>query len=174
MVGILCLKKHLLPLNCKKNIYFALVYSNLIYCIEVYANVNKSCLHSLSVKCNRLLRVLQNKPRRTRLYDWFSNFDTLPIDLLFQLYTMKLMHRCLFDSSNIPKPISNLFTRCSDVHSHNTRSKANFAIQMQFNPKSIAFYGPSMWSKLPTNFRNNASLTSFSKQYKASLLNSIL
>jgi hypothetical protein len=42
MIGIMYRNKRYLPINCKKNIYFALIYSNLIYCIEVYANTNKS------------------------------------------------------------------------------------------------------------------------------------
>ena len=34
--GILYRNKIFLPMNCKQNIYFALIHSNLTYCIEVY------------------------------------------------------------------------------------------------------------------------------------------
>ena len=95
MTGILYPNKHYLPMNCKRSIYFALIYSVLIYCVEVYANVNKSTLKPLIIKCNRLLRLLQHKSRRTPLYDLYSTFDTLPIDLLFEYHTAKFIHRCL-------------------------------------------------------------------------------
>ena len=107
MIGIMYRNKHYLPFNCKKNIYFDLIYSNLTYCIEVYANTNKSLLKPLITTCNRLLRLLQNKPRRTSLYVLYSTFNTLPIDLFFNYYTMKFIHRCLYDTSNMPTVVSN-------------------------------------------------------------------
>jgi hypothetical protein len=173
VIGILYRFKHVLPMNCKRNIYFSLIYSNLIYGVEVYANTNYIHLKPLTVKCNRLLRMLQNKSRRTHLYDLYSTFNTLPVDLLFKYYTVKFMHRCLYDTANIPKVISNWFTRGSDIHFHNTRHKNNFFIKSNLNPKSILFYGPSLWSKLPPDLQNNSNINSFLKFYKKLLLSNL-
>lgn len=171
--GILYRIKNYLPLHCKKSVYFALIHSTLIYCIEVYANVNQSTLKPLLVKCNRLLRVILNKPLRTPLYDLYSPFNILPLDLLFDLHTVKFIHRCLYDSSNVPSITSSWFVRANNVHSHNTRNSNNFFVQSNCNPKSILFYGPLMWAKLPYNFQHNPSLSSFLKYYKQHLLNSL-
>ena len=161
-------------MNCKRNIYFALAHSIIVYCIEVYANTNKKHLKPLITKCNSLLRLLQNKPRRTHIYDLYSTFNTLPIDLLFQFYTAKFVHRCLYDSLNMPHIISNWFSRGSNTHTYNTRHKNNFFIQSSICPKSILFYGPLMWSKLLPDLQNNPSLKLFMKQYKIFLLNSMI
>ena len=173
LTGILYRNKHFLPLDSKRNIYFALIYSVLTYCIEVYANIPKSSLNPLIIKCNRLLRLLQHKARRTPLYDLYSTFHTLPIDLLFQYFTAKFIHRCLYDSSNIPSVISNWFSRGTSLHTHNTRHRDNFYIQSKFNPKSISFYGPVLWAKLPVELQTNTSLRSFMKIYKEYLLSSM-
>ena len=173
LTGILYRINHFLPLNCKRNIYFGLIHSVLTYCIEVYANVNKSSLKPLIIKCSRLLRMLQFLPRRTPLYDLYSTFGTLPIDLLFEYHTLKFMNRCFYDSSNIPTISSNLFSRGTHIHTHNTRHRDNFHIQSKFNPKSILFYGPSMWAKLPIGLQQNSSLNLFLNTYKQHLLNSM-
>ena len=170
MTGILYRYGNFLPISCKRNIYFALIYSSIIYCIEVYANTTKALLNPLIIKCNRLLRLLQNKSRRTHIYDLYSTFNTLPVDLLFQYYTAKFIHRCLYNPSDMPKVVSNWFTRNSNQHPHNTRNKNNFFLQSNINPKSILFYGPSLWSKLSIELQNNPSLHSFLKHYKLSLV----
>ena len=105
--GILYRNKFFLPMNCKRNIYFALIHSNLTYCIEVYANVNKSSLHPLIIKCNRLLRSLQLKSRRTSLFELYSSFGTLPVDLLFDYHTIKFMHRNLYNCHIMPTTVQN-------------------------------------------------------------------
>jgi hypothetical protein len=174
LIGIMYRNKNWLPSYCKRNIYFALVYSNLVYGIEVYGNATLSNLEPLIKKCNNLLRVLQNKPRRTHLFELYSNFTTLPVNLLFKLFTMKLIHRCLYDVSNVPCVISNLFTRGLTIHSHNTRQKNSFILQNTVYHKSISFYGPSMWSNLPLHLQDTTSLPSFIKLYKNCLMTEII
>ena len=128
--GILCRNKALLLIKCKKDIYFALAHSNLIYCIEAYGNVNKSKLRPLITKCNRLLRLLQSKPRRNPIHDFYSSFDTIPFDLLFEFYILKFIHKCLYSSSNVPVIVRNWFTRGSALHDHNIRHSHNFTYKL--------------------------------------------
>ena len=118
------------------------------------------------IKCNGLLRILQNKPRRCHVSELYSNFNTLPVNLLFNLFTMKLIYRCLYDSINVPVIIRNLFVRGNVIHSHNTRCNNNFILQNNINQKSISFYGPSIWNKLPTSLQTSPSINSFIKSYK--------
>ena len=74
----------------------------------------------------------------------------------------------------MPKTVQNWFLRGSSVHAHNTRHKEQFAIQSKFDPNSLLFYGPSMWSKLPTPLQNDSSLISFLRSYKELLTNKLL
>ena len=170
LTGILYRVKLFLPTRCKKDIYFALIHSILIYCIEIYANVSKSILHPLIVKCNRLLRLMQSKSRRTPVPELYSTFSTIPVDKQFQFYTIKIIHKFIYDSSKLPTSIANLFTRCSSVHGHSTRNKDFIFIPSDSNPNSIKFYGPSMWSKLPISLQSDSNLYSFSRTFKQYLL----
>jgi len=116
---------------------------------------------------------LQNKPRTTHLDELYRNFDTLPVHMLFDLYSMKLIHRCIYDPGNVPTVINDLFVRGNLIHSHNTRSSSNFALLNNVNTDSLTFYGPSNWNKLPISLRNQQSLYLFMKQYKKHLQNLI-
>lgn len=173
LIGILYRQNHLFPIQCRRNIYFALVYSNLIYCIEIYANVPKASLDPLIKKCNSLLRVLQNKPRRTHTYELYTSFNTLPINLLFKLYTLKLIHRCIYDGEQVPNVIRNIFIQGSAIHTHKTRLRNNFILQNTICHKSLAFYGPSMWNSIPISLQNITSLSIFIKHCKMYLQNDI-
>ena len=170
LTGILYRINLFLPLQCKKNIYFALIHSILIYCIEIYANVRSSVLKPLIIKCNRLLRLLQSKPRRTSVIELYTTFGTLPVDKLFQYYTLKLIHKCIYDSSRLPNSINKLFMKSNTMHGHSTRNKDFLFIQSNISPYCIRFYGPAMWAKLPTYIQTDSSLTSFLRTYKGYLL----
>lgn len=173
VIGIICRNRYLLPLHCKKKIYFALIHSNLIYCIEVYANTSLTNLNKLIVKVNSLLRVLQNRPRRTHITELYSCFDTLPVDLLFKFFTLKLVHKCMFVNTNVPVVIKNLFKVGTNLHSHNTRTSKNFILQNNINPESISFYAPSLWNKLPVSLQTTQSCNIFTNQLKTQLLQQI-
>jgi len=160
IIGIIYRRSYLLPPMCKRNVYFALVYSKLVYGVEVYANTCMSYLKPLIIKCNSLLRVLQNAKRTTRNKDLYKNYNTLPVNMLFNLNLMKLMHNCLYSSSTMPKVICNLFKTGDDVHNYNTRNSKMFFIFFIsdcVSRNSIQYIGPSLWSKLPNYLRTCSS-----------------
>ena len=95
LTGILYRKKYVLGLQCRKKLYFALVYSSLIYCIEVYGNAKYKFLNPLVIKCNSLLRIIQDKTRYDHVKDLYISYNTLPVHLLYKLFLLKLMHRCI-------------------------------------------------------------------------------
>ena len=94
----------------------------------------------------------------------------MPVDLLFEINTVKLIHKCLYNSSQLLTVILKLFERGNAVRDHNTRHSSRFHIQSSCDPKSISFYGPSMWSKLPLDFQSDSSIKSFLKRYHDHLL----
>ena len=108
LVGILYRKKYLLPTHCRKKIYFALVYSSLIYCIEVYGRAKKSVINPLFIKCN-LLRILQEKPRSYSVKELYKQYNTLPVNLLYKLFILKLMYRVVYCKDYLPEVIIKLF-----------------------------------------------------------------
>src|ERR1700759_151394 len=170
LIGIIYRKKYLLPVHYRKNIYFALVYSSLIYCIEVYGRARQSVLNPLIVKCNTLLRILQDKPRSYSVKELYRNYDTLPVNLLYKLFILKLMYRVVYCRFLLPSVIVNLFSINDDFHCYNTRSRHEFNIQANSCANSISYIGPSMWFKLPRSNRELSSLSSFLHHCKLQLL----
>ena len=100
LIGIIFRKRYIIPNNCKRNIYFALAYSHLIYCIEIYGKAKVSVLNPLVTKCNALLRILQNKPRLSSTKDLYTSYNTLPIHFLYKLAILNFMHRIIYNPHN--------------------------------------------------------------------------
>ena len=90
-IGIFFKKQSFLPFRCCKNLYFSLIYTNLIYGLEVYGNTNNSVLKPLHISCNRVLRALQGKPRDCSVCSLYLNFNTLPVHQLFKYSLLSLV-----------------------------------------------------------------------------------
>ena len=78
-IGIFYKLSFKLPSNILKNLYFALIYPRILYAIEIYANTYITFLHDLIILNNRILRILQHKPRLTRSIELYSAYNTLPV-----------------------------------------------------------------------------------------------
>ena len=91
-------------------------------------------LNPLTVKCNRL-RLLQSKPWRTPLADLYAAFDTLHVSKLFRYYTLKLIHKCVYDSCSLPVVITKSFVKASMIHAHCRRHSDFLFIPSNSNHK---------------------------------------
>lgn len=103
--GMLYHKKYFFSQQCRKNIYFFLIYSSIIYGIEIYRNTTKHILNPLIIRCNYLLRLLHNKPLNYNVRQ-YVNYNSQPVDLFFKLYIVKVMHRFVYDSNSLPVAIN--------------------------------------------------------------------
>ena len=77
--GMLYKRRDLLPDDCRKQLFFALVNSRINYGIEVYGSAKWTALKSLHVACNRVLRTLQNRDRFCNVQLLYKTYDTLPV-----------------------------------------------------------------------------------------------
>ena len=166
LTGILYRKKYVIGSQCRKNLYFSLIYSSLIYCIEIYGSAKRKYLNPLIIKCNSLLRSLQDRTRFDHVKDLYITYNTLPVHLLYKLFLLKLMHRFIYCRQSLPDVISKLFCSNIDVHSYNTRSKYQFNLNYATKCNSISYNGPSMCLNLPSNIRDCPSHSGFVRLYK--------
>ena len=109
LTGILYRKKYVLRPECRKQLYLSLIYSSIIYCLEIYGNAKRKWLNPLLVKCNSLLRIIQDKTRFDPVRDLYITYNTLPVHLLYKLFLLKLMHRFIYCRQSLPIVISKLF-----------------------------------------------------------------
>jgi len=84
----------MLPIKVLKQVCFAFVHSRLLYAAEIYANTHKCYLDKLTKLNNKLLRIIQNKPRKTHLTELCENYSTLlvPHQQNLILFAYKILH----------------------------------------------------------------------------------
>ena len=171
-IGIFYKRRGLLSYSCRKNLYYAFVYSNIQYGIEVYANTFPTYLSRISIINNAILRILQFKKRDTALIDLYRSYNTLPILLLFKLCVLKLVHNVRYNTSIVPSVIRDIFQVNRDFHSYNTRNKNNYHISRantSYGRRQIDFQGTLLWRSLPLQIQNQSSLKLFISHCKSFL-----
>ena len=60
-------------------VYFASVYPQILYGIELYANTCPTYLQKLVKLTNKIFRILLNQPLRTRVVELHNNLNVLPV-----------------------------------------------------------------------------------------------
>ena len=149
-IGIFYKKQSFLPFMCRKNLYYSLIYSNLIYGLELYGNTTISVLKPLHVSCNRVLRALQGKTKRSNVNNLYCKFNTLPIGLLFKYSLLLLVYRCNFVKSSVPKVIHNMFI--SNLKFHNYHTRSSLEIHLFHNSRSslnsYVFLASTYWNNI--------------------------
>ena len=159
--------------NIVKNLYFALIYPRILYAVEIYANTYITFLHDLIILNNRILRILQHKPRLTRSIELYSAYNTLPVSKLFQYQILLHAYKLLF----CPELLPNIFHYASltnvTLHSHNTRTKLDFhrtAYNTPIGSKVSYKLCAKFWNFLPLNLKEQSNFRSFKYDVKKFLL----
>ena len=160
-------------MNCLKQLYFALVYPHLIYGLEIYGNTIKSYLDPLIKMNNKILRILLNKPLQTPINTLYTEFNTLPITALCNLFITCLVHKFVHHVEELPEIYQEYFTYNMNVHQHNTTrlSTALHVSQAKTNVglKGIKLVGSKLWNELPETARKVKNPTIFKKLVKQRL-----
>ena len=129
-VGIVYKIRQKMPPYCLKNLYYSTVYPKLLYGIELYANTCKSYLNDVMILNNKVLRVLQCKQLNTNTIELYTNFKSLPINLLFLhqalLFTFKFVH-C---RDGLPCIFKQFLNINASVHNYYTRTRNDFHINL--------------------------------------------
>ena len=111
-IGIFYKLRSFIPLNILRILYFSLIHSKILYGIEIYANNFQSRLHDLEILNNRLLRIVQGKSWKACTKDLYYNFNTLPINKLFQFKLLCHAHALFYKSPSLPFIFHSEFKFC--------------------------------------------------------------
>ena len=171
--GMLYKRRDLLPDDCRKQLFFALVNSRINYGIEVYGSAKWTSLKSIHVACNRVLRTLQNRDRFCNVQLLYKTYDTLPVIQRHKFSTSRIIFRCLTNCTIVPNAIKNLFNLNETLHNYNTRQLGtNYLLNNRdissFN--SLVFMACYDWNRIPIEIRKLRSFNCFTKSYKTFLL----
>ena len=165
--------RNILPMHIMKNIYYATVHPKLLYGIEVYANTCQTYLDNLIIRNNKILRVAQSKPFDTPTLSLYTEYNTLPIDILFKYNSLLLAHKISHHAHLLPNVFANYFLINKDVHSHDTRSK-DLVHLPQYNKnighRNFKYLGGSLWNAIPKELKDIIRINLFKKSIKTYLL----
>jgi hypothetical protein len=116
-----------LPAWMLKHIYFAFVHSRIIYGIEVYANTCSSHLDKLIKLNNKLLRILQNKPLSTQVFELYLAYNTLPIPQLHIQQLLLFVNKFMHHPDTLPVAFikNSYFITNRQVHNYPTRDNTD-------------------------------------------------
>ena len=147
-----------------KMIYFAFVYSHLVYGIEIYANTYMKNINKLVILNNKILRILQNASRDINTVELYDKFNTLPIPALHNCQILKLVHKFTYHRDKLAAIFSNYFTKNYVFHFYNTRIKDSLHVDLfasSLGQRSIKYKGSILWNTLPEEIKAITSTVSF-------------
>jgi len=130
----------------------------------MYGNTNTSKINRLKILNNKIIRILQKRPRRTHIIDLYKSYSTLPIDLLHKYQTLLFVHKFVHHSNRLPVIFASYITQNKLVHQHDTRDKCDFHLstpRTTFGKKSLKYKGSHSWNSLPESLKLTQSTTLF-------------
>ena len=108
-----------------KTLYFAFVYSHLLYGIEIYGNTYHAYLSKLKILNNKILRIVQKRPKRTHTTDLYKFYETLPLPLLDSYQILLLLHKFVHHPNKLPPVFRSYFTHNQSIHHYDIREKCH-------------------------------------------------
>ena len=165
-----------LPLNVMKNVYYSLIYSPIVYVIEL----NK--IFVLQKRVTRLLTFNDVYPSipgpLSPTAPIFAKLNALKVDDIYNHQVSKFVFKCIYRLT--PEQFHDWYKLTCGTHEHSTRSNFNvinegIVINNLFAPsvdksdyglKQLKVSGPRIWNKLPSDLKNVSSLNVFLKKLK--------
>ena len=163
-----------LTTECRKALYFAMVYPHLNYASELYGNATVKNLKPLQTLQNKLLRILQLKSPHNPTNLLYLDYRTFKLRELHELNVFKLIHKIIHHPADLPETYQNCLTYNHDIHTYETRHRHDIFvhnINANVGSKSLKFKSHRLWNNLPDHLKEVDSTSSFHNQL-ITLLNS--
>ena len=164
-----------LPVSMLKDMYYAFVYTHILYGIELYANTTNTNLNKLITLHNKLLRILQSKPRTTHTRQLYLNYNVLPIPELHKQQLIIFVYKYLYHSDLLPRAFldNDYFALNNIIHNYNTRRHTNvhiFGVNTTHGRRSTRYRAAVLWNDLPEHLHTIPGIFQFKKSLKCHLL----
>ena len=185
-IGVMYKLREFLNMNMLKNIYYSLIYSHIVYAIQVWGSACDTELNKILVLQKKAVRMMTNNDYYPQVpgplvstNPIFRELEILKVDDVFRLHVSKFIYSCL--SFNTPRIFFDWFIMTHTVHNYNTVSsttinmKNYFEIEnvsetnilhtkgsrlVNYGAKLLKVAGPLLWNSLPTNIRDAESVPS--------------
>ena len=189
-VGIMYKLRPFLPLNVMKIVYYSLIYSQIIYAIEVRGSAVKSETTKILILQKRVMRlvtfndVFPSIPGPLRPTDpIFVTLCCMKVEDIHKYQVAKFVFKCLHTTT--PVQFHNWYKLNNQIYEHYTRSNYNvndgIIINSLFVPtarttnyglKQLKVSGTRIWNELTSYLKNAPSLNIVLKNLKVYYISS--
>ena len=162
--------KHFLPMNVKRKLYLALVYSHLNKHMISWGGASQSALYPLNVSVNKVVRKLNNFNISTA--EKYKFFNLLNIKQLYQLKLAEIMFKSI--KLNKAPLVTGLLNDIRLNHSYYTRRNVAYRlpkIQTEVNRRFFLSNAIKVWTNVPTHLKAIDSIETFKYKLKGMLVN---
>ena len=84
------------------------------------------------------------------------------------------IHKCLFHKNILPEIFHDYFTEKKSIHTYHTRKNSDLYMTLNnssLGQRCITFRGSKFWNELPSNLKENVTVSTFKKNIKVYLSN---
>ena len=166
-IGILLKTRKVFNTGTLVQLYNALIYPYLTYCINIWGATYQTHLQKLITLQKKVVRIIYGAKPRSHSLPLFKTLGVLQLHEVFIYNVGLFMYK--FTRNMLP-PIFEMFTRVSDVHQRPTRQSELLYIPLCHTKRSqmtIRYTGPSLWNQIVALFDVNCSIGTFKKCLKS-------
>ena len=193
-IGIMYRIRKYVDLRVLKNIYYSLIYSHIVYAIQVWGSANVTELDKILILQKKAVRMMTQKDQFPQMRGPLNPSDPIFVELgilkvqdVFKLQVSKFIYECL--SFKSPRIFWDWFIPNHSVHSYNTTSNTNIKVNNRFEfkvesisesnilhtqcsklanygAKQLKVAGPFLWNSFPAHIRNANSIFTFKSSLK--------
>ena len=137
-MGIIVKLRYYLPLNSLLTLYYALVQSQLLYGLPIWASTYQTYLTKLRKLQNKVVQILAKAHPRERVSPWYYQLQILKLDDLCKFEIAKYQYA----HNKLPHCFCNYFANFSDSHHYSTQnsSKHNLLLPRFLTSKTQKSY----------------------------------
>ena len=159
------------PFETLLNLYNALIFPHISYCLHVWGNTASVHLQRRYVLQKTIIRIIYRIRPRTHTEPLYKALHILNVDQAryysIALFMYKLMNHML------PSILQNMFIKTSDVHNYSTRQADMLYVQYASDQRTqitLKHHGTKLWNSLCNSIPTEYAISTYKQKLKAFLL----
>ena len=173
-----------LPSNVMKSVYYSLIYSHIIYAIEVWGSAFKIELDKILILQKRVMKLMSfndvfpSTPGPLSSTDpIFVKLNCMKVEDIYKYQVSKCVFKCV--NRTTPEQFQNWYKLNHEIHGYYTRSNFNVndgiiinnlfvpsARTTNYDLKQLRVNGHRIWNELPSQLKNAISCNIFLQKLK--------
>jgi len=154
-------------------LYYAMVHSHIVYCINVYSCANKSALEKIRIKQKQAIRIITNSGFRDHTEPLFARLKILNVDKLIRHSALKFMHN--YVNRKLPLSFANTWItnreRLPNIELRNADDLYTWPHKYATLKRMQLFTFPKIWNDTGIHKQNPVLFQFLSAEKKSMLSN---